>query len=174
MLYPRPPTTPPGTLVLHASTKSPSAPCRPSPSELPLVLSHPRRVRYRQRHARGQRTSHRKPAHWEQLAKKIEQKPEYKRLLSRVLTLSAHFQATLDAEQRMQWLELEDALLDHSWFLHGEYFNAGRLLGLASASSPHEPNEPAALAGLESQATLLATLARLIQMLSNEAPRTGD
>jgi len=66
---------------------------------------------------------------------RLEQSRDYQRLLARLVRLSERFQRSLSAEQRQSWLMLEDALLDHAWFLHGYYLQAGYQLGKTAARS---------------------------------------
>jgi hypothetical protein len=62
-------------------------------------------------------------------AMRIERTSEYQLSLSRVLELGQRFQAQLQPSQQGQWLELEDALLEHTSRLNQAYFQAGTELG---------------------------------------------
>lgn len=115
----------------------------------------------RNRSAKG-RAQRRRRLKWERLAGEFEKRQDYRRLLARVLALSDAFQQSLTPEQRRLWLELEEALLDHSWFLHGEYFNAGYQVGRASTRAGKSPD---VLGERRSQAALVVVLAKLAQQL---------
>jgi len=116
----------------------------------------------RSRYARRRRARRELPD-WESLAQEFEQKRDYQQVLSHVLALSARFQASLDSQQRQQWLELEEALLEHSWLLHGEYFRAGYELG-SSVGAHREPDDP--LGTRRSQAALVHALTCLVRQLA--------
>jgi hypothetical protein len=64
-----------------------------------------------------------------QAAARIERSPEYQRSLADLAQLAASFQAELEPAQRGQWLELEDALLEHVAWLNRSYFHAGAAWG---------------------------------------------
>jgi hypothetical protein len=123
----------------------------------------------RPRYSRRRRAARRSQKDWEALALEFEQNQDYQQLLARVLALSARFQASLSREQRQHWLELEEALLDHSWLLHGEYFRAGFELGRRSARNRRAPAELAEADPIltrRSQAALVEALLGLIQQLA--------
>ena len=100
---------------------------------------------------------------------RLEQDRDYQRLLTRLSRLSERFQRSLMAEQRRTWLRLEDALLDHAWFLHGYYFKAGYELGKRAAqrrtSDGRQPSR--ATDELHEQTLLLSAFARLLENLAN-------
>jgi hypothetical protein len=62
-------------------------------------------------------------------AMRIERTSEYQLSLNRVLELGQRFQAQLEPSQKEQWLELEDALLEHTSRLNQAYFQAGTEFG---------------------------------------------
>ena len=78
-------------------------------------------------------------------AMRIERTSEYQLSLSRVLELGQRFQAQLEPSQKEQWLELEDALLEHTSRLNQAYFQAGtefgRQLSRRRESRKREPGE---------------------------------
>lgn len=95
---------------------------------------------------------------------RLEQNREYQRLLARLVRLSKRFQGSLTAEQRSQWLALEDALLDYAWFLHGYYFKAGYQLGKTAMRPRRPPDQPIDRA--REQAMLLSAFAKLLDKLT--------
>jgi hypothetical protein len=75
-----------------------------------------------------------------QAAARIEGSPEYQRSLAELAQLAASFQAELEPAQRGQWLELEDALLEHVAWLNRSYFRAGAAWGERYGRSQRQPD----------------------------------
>ena len=104
----------------------------------------------------------------------LEQRQDYQRLLARLVRLGERFQRSLTAEQRQNWLALEDALLDHAWFLHGYYLKAGYELGKSAAQNASRAQRrtsgerPGGTGGdLREQVALLSAFARLLETLTD-------
>lgn len=109
------------------------------------------------------------PAHGKQHhLSQLERSREYQRLLARLVALSERFQRSLNAEQRRAWLTLEDALLDHAWFLHGHYFRVGYQLGKAAKARRSSGDRPPSVTEeLDEQAALLTALSKLLERLTD-------
>jgi hypothetical protein len=75
-----------------------------------------------------------------QAAARIEGSPEYQRSLAELAQRAASFQAELEPAQRGQWLELEDALLEHVAWLNRSYFRAGAAWGERYGRSQRQPD----------------------------------
>lgn len=99
-----------------------------------LVLHVNERASFRRRaHPRlGRRAVGRKLS---VVAARLEQSAGYQSSLRRVLEADEAFQRTLDEAQRASWLNLEDALLDHSWRSNRAFFRAGLEMGWRAAQS---------------------------------------
>ena len=126
------------------------------PTQL-LWVHQPRRRRYRRSATSATRGGHPYLAG-------LEQRRDYQRLLARLVRLSERFQRSLTAEQRGIWLALEDALLDHAWFLQGYYFRAGYELGKSKTQRRLPGDRPTdkTVNDLREQALLLAAFAKLL------------
>ena len=139
-----------------------------SARQLLWVLHQPRRRRYRAGAKSAPADAEQTHVHLTQL----EQNRDYQRLLARLIRLSERFQRSLTADQRRTWLMLEDALLDHAWFLHAYYFKGGYDLGktttrrrpAADRSRGSDVNQ------LREQAVLLSALAKLLERLVDVGP----
>lgn len=94
---------------------------------------------------------------------RVEQEPNYQRMVGRLVRASARFQRGLTAEQRRSWLRLEDALLDHAWYLHRYYFKAGYQLGKSTARRARRAGDE-----LREQAVLVSALARFLDELMDD------
>jgi hypothetical protein len=106
-----------------------------------------------------------------QAAMRIERTSEYQLSLEHVLALGQRFQAQLAPAQKEQWLELEDALLEHTSRLNQAYFQAGAEFGRQSArlrSHSHRAiahcRKLAAERGLDAE--IISALAELIRKLA--------
>jgi hypothetical protein len=132
------------------------------------LLHQPRRHRYR---ARAKSAAARAEQNHLQLTS-LEQNREYRRLIARLVRLSESFQQSLTAEQRRTWLTLEDALLDHAWFLHAHYFKAGYEVGKATTRRRPTAYRPPGSGSnqLREQAVLLSALAKLLERLVDVGP----
>jgi len=147
---------------MHEAHGLPLRSARPA-QQLLWVLGQPRRRRYRAGAIHAE--------HSKLHLSSLEQNRDYQRLLARLIKLSETFQQSLTPEQRRTWLMLEDALLDHAWFLHAYYFKGGYDLGKTTTRRPAPANRPpGSVNQFREQAVLLSALAKLLERLGDVGP----
>jgi hypothetical protein len=111
------------------------------------------------------------------VAEQVEHSEQYQASLRRVMELGRDFQSMLTEPQRAHWLDLEDALLEHTERVQRAYFEAGIEVGMRSRDDTIEgPSQYRDSQGRDSQgrdsqgrdarADALSMLARLIVALA--------